>query len=62
MKKNILLLSLCFCTLLSSANIIQKEIKDGWKFRQSRLTNWYPATKRLLMWLPLEVREPSGIS
>lgn len=30
-----------FATL--SANPIQKEIKEGWKFKQWRLNNWYPA-------------------
>jgi beta-mannosidase len=29
---------------VSYANVIQKEINTGWKYRQARLTNWYPAT------------------
>ena len=31
------------CTM-TYANVIQQEINTGWKFRQARLTNWYPAT------------------
>lgn len=33
---------LLFCTY-TSVGMIQKEINSGWKFRQARLTNWYPA-------------------
>ena len=45
MKKTALfLINLCLCTLFVSANIIQEELNSGWKFRQWRLTNWYPAT------------------
>ncbi|MFT3739658.1 MAG: glycoside hydrolase family 2 protein [Breznakibacter sp.] len=33
-----------FTFTLGSANVLRKEIGSGWKFRQARLTNWYPAT------------------
>jgi len=36
------------CILLATTNLIaspiQKEINTGWKFKQARLNNWYPAT------------------
>ena len=35
---------LLFGSSFISAEIIQKEINEGWQFRQARLTNWYPAT------------------
>lgn len=35
--------TLMFICLNSSASLIQKEINDGWKFREARLDNWYPA-------------------
>ena len=27
-----------------SANTLQKELHSGWRFKQARLSNWYPAT------------------
>lgn len=46
-RKNCLLLFIPFLliTFVStvSASPIKKEIKDGWKFKQWRLNNWYPA-------------------
>lgn len=46
MLKKIIWITIC---ILSSINlytttIMQQEIKKGWKFKQARLTNWYPAT------------------
>jgi len=38
------LIGFCICSLFSSANIIRQDLNSGWQFRQSRLTNWYPAT------------------
>lgn len=39
---------LIMCTIFSSSRIsaspVLTEIKSGWKFKQARLTNWYPAT------------------
>lgn len=29
---------------ITSANPVRKELNEGWKFRQARLTNWFPAT------------------
>lgn len=42
--KAILIALLCIPLTGISANVIEKEINTGWKFRQARLTNWYPAT------------------
>lgn len=46
MIKKIIWITICiaFCVNSHSANNIQKEISEGWKFKQARLTNWYPAT------------------
>jgi len=43
-KKFILQLLLLTTFGLLSAQPVQYEINTGWKFRQSRLPNWYPAT------------------
>lgn len=34
-----------FSTLICniSAHTLQKELHSGWKFKQARLSNWYPA-------------------
>lgn len=42
-RKTFILLLICCCKT-SVAAPLQKEINEGWKFRQGRLTNWYPAT------------------
>lgn len=47
MNKYIVVVLLLFLTVfnnLISAKEINQTIDAGWKFRQSRLTNWYPAT------------------
>lgn len=40
--KFVFVLLLCFVGI--SANVTEREINKGWKFRQARLTNWYDAT------------------
>ncbi len=32
------------CGSLLAATPLKKELNDGWKFKQARLNNWYPAT------------------
>ncbi|MDR0506692.1 MAG: glycoside hydrolase family 2 protein [Dysgonamonadaceae bacterium] len=45
MKKIIAFLTgLCLLPCWIQADILQQNLNSGWKFRQSRLTNWYPAT------------------
>lgn len=42
-KNTLLLLAVLFSSLLS-ATPLRKELNESWKFRQARLTNWYPAS------------------
>jgi len=46
--KEYLRIKIVFLFLLSfiyaTANVTEREINAGWKFRQARMTNWYPAT------------------
>lgn len=43
MKLFTFILMFLTCTL-TYADVIRNEMNTGWKFRQARLTNWYPAT------------------
>lgn len=36
--------SAVLCTTSSFAGPLQRELNSGWKFKQARLNNWYPAT------------------
>ncbi len=43
--RRIAMTALAASSLLNvSASTLRKEIHSGWKFRQARLSNWYPAT------------------
>ena len=44
LQKTILLILSVICSIPAFSSVVEKEINIGWKFRQSRLTNWYPAT------------------
>lgn len=44
MKRTTLLASSLLCTALLMATPLRKELNENWKFKQARLTNWYPAT------------------
>ena len=44
MKVIILIMSTIFSLSSIHASSVQTEIKCGWKFKQARLNNWYPAT------------------
>ena len=43
-KRTGLLASSLLCSALLMAVPFRKELNEGWKFKQARLTNWYPAT------------------
>lgn len=43
-RKTFLIVSSLLCSGLLSANPVSKDLNEGWKFKQARLTNWYPAT------------------
>lgn len=43
-KRTTLLASSLLCSALLIATPLRKELNEGWKFKQARLTNWYPAT------------------
>lgn len=43
-RKTLLVVSSLLCSGLLSAVPLSKELNEGWKFKQVRLTNWYPAT------------------
>ena len=32
------------CGNIWASSLVKKELNEGWKFKQARLTNWYPAT------------------
>ena len=42
--KSVCLLFAIFYGSLLTASPLRKELNEGWKFRQARLTNWYPAS------------------
>lgn len=44
MKRTTLLASSLLCSALLIGAPLRKELNEGWKFKQARLTNWYPAT------------------
>lgn len=44
MKRTTLLASSLLCGALLIGAPLRKELNEGWKFKQARLTNWYPAT------------------
>lgn len=44
MKRTTILASSLLCTALLMATPLRKELNENWKFKQARLTNWYPAT------------------
>lgn len=43
-KRTMLIASSLICSGLLAASPLSKELNEGWKFKQARLTNWYPAT------------------
>ncbi len=43
-KLTLLFLAICCAFSIFPTNMLTKELNDGWRFRQARLTNWYPAT------------------
>ena len=44
LKRASLLTSSLLCSALLIAVPLRKELNEGWKFKQARLSNWYPAT------------------
>lgn len=46
MIKKVIWITICIISSINtySTTNMQQEIKKGWKFKQARLTNWYPAT------------------
>lgn len=44
LKRVSLLTSSLLCSALLIAVPLRKELNEGWKFKQARLSNWYPAT------------------
>lgn len=44
LKRASLLTSTLLCSALLIAAPLRKELNEGWKFKQARLNNWYPAT------------------
>lgn len=42
--KSTLILWAVLCSGLLAATPLRKELNEGWKFRQARLNNWYPAS------------------
>ena len=44
MKQCAILFILVNIFINMNANPITIEVNEGWKFKQQRLTNWYPAT------------------
>ncbi len=44
MKRTALVGSSLLCSYLLTAAPLRKELNEGWKFKQARLTNWYPVT------------------
>lgn len=43
-KRTALLTTSLLCSAILIAAPLRKNLNEGWKFRQARLTNWYPAT------------------
>lgn len=43
LKQSLATLGLC-AALAAAANPVRQPLGDGWRFRQARLENWYPAT------------------
>lgn len=44
MKKLLLMATIASTVLSAGAEVSSREINDGWRFRQWRSENWYPAT------------------
>ena len=44
MKKLLVIAALASTVLSAGAEVSSREINDGWRFRQWRSENWYPAT------------------
>lgn len=44
MNKSLITFALAATTLVANAAVSSREINDGWRFRQWRGENWYPAT------------------
>lgn len=44
LKRSLLIASALLSSALLMAVPLRKELNEGWKFRQARLSNWYPAT------------------
>lgn len=44
MQRTTLIASSLLCGTLLMATPLRKELNEGWRFKQARLTNWYPAT------------------
>jgi beta-mannosidase len=45
LSRTLLLLTFIFPVNLTYSMPIKEELNVGWKFKQTRLTNWYPATE-----------------
>ena len=44
LKRASVLTSTLLCSALLIAAPLRRELNEGWKFKQARLNNWYPAT------------------